>query len=133
MIDIKQISPEMAYELTNKGITIIDVREPDEIAQMAFDIPNIIKIPFSKFDEKYIVIPKGKKVILACHLGIRSLRAAQFLVVQGWDEANVFSLEGGIAAWKNHRLPVKSAPKTFSMAKPVSAGCCGGSASGSCC
>ena len=130
MIEINEISPAMANELIISGALLIDVREKEEVAQISFSVPDVQNISFSIFDENYMELPKDQKLIIACHLGIRSLRVAQFLVIQGWDIKNIFSMQGGIDAWKNDKLPVKVAPRSFSFAKPVSLCGCG---SGDCC
>lgn len=127
---IKEISANEAIELLTEGALLLDVREQDEIQQKAFVHDEVLNIPFSIFDENYGELPKDRKIVVACHLGIRSLRVAQFLVIQGWDEANIYSLEGGIEAWKQAGLPVKTAPRTFSFAKPATSCGCG---SGGCC
>ena len=129
-MNIKEISANEANELLTESAMLLDVREEDEIQQEAFVHDEVLNIPFSIFDENYDELPKDRKIVVACHLGIRSLRVAQFLVIQGWDEANIFSLEGGIEAWQQAGLPVKTAPRTFSFAKPVAScdsgsdGCC---------
>jgi len=133
MIEINEISPEIANDYLHTDAILIDVRENHEVAQVAFDMPNVLNIPYSSFDDNYLDIAKDKKLIIACHLGIRSLRVAQFLVVQGWNVENVFSLQGGISNWEYEKLPVKVAPRSFKMAKPINTGCCGGSSTGSCC
>lgn len=123
-MNIKEISANEAKELLNEGALLLDVREQDEIQQKAFVHDEVLNIPFSIFDKNYGELPKDRKIVVACHLGIRSLRVAQFLVIQGLDDANIFSLEGGIEAWKQAGLPVKTAPRTFSFAKPpTSCGC----------
>ena len=124
-MNIKEISANEAKELLTEGALLLDVREQDEIQQKAFVHDEVLNIPFSIFDENYGELPKDGKIVVACHLGIRSLRVAQFLVIQGWDEANIFSLEGGIEAWKQAGLPVKTAPRTFSFAKPATSCGCG--------
>ena len=124
-MNIKEISANEANELLTEGAMLLDVREEDEIQQEAFVHDEVLNIPFSIFDENYDELPRDQKIVVACHLGIRSLRVAQFLVIQGWDEANIFSLEGGIEAWQQAGLPVKTAPRTFSFAKPVASCDCG--------
>ena len=123
----------MTNELIASGALLIDVREKEEVEQISFSVPDVRNIAYSTFDENYIELPKDKKLIITCHLGIRSLRVAQFLVVQGWNIENIFSLEGGIDAWKNENFPVKVAPRSFSFVKPTNSGCCGGGSTGSCC
>ena len=127
MIEINEISPAMANELIISGALLIDVREKEEVAQISFSVPDVQNISFSIFDENYMELPKDQKLIIACHLGIRSLRVAQFLVIQGWNIDNIFSLDGGIDAWKNDKFPVKVAPRSFSFLKPTNTG------GGSCC
>ena len=124
-MNIKEISANEANGLLTEGAMLLDVREEDEIQQEAFVHDEVLNIPFSIFDENYDELPKDRKIVVACHLGIRSLRVAQFLVIQGWDEANIFSLEGGIEAWQQSGLPVKTVPRTFSFAKPVASCSCG--------
>ena len=124
-MNIKEISAIEAKELLTEGALLLDVREQDEIQQKAFVHDEVLNIPFSIFDENYGELPIDRKIVVACHLGIRSLRVAQFLVIQGWDEANIFSLEGGIEAWKQAGLPVKTATRTFSFAKPATSCGCG--------
>lgn len=124
MIEINEISPEIANDYLQTDAILIDVREKHEVAQVAFDMPNVLNIPYSSFDENYLDIAKDKKLIIACHLGIRSLRVAQFLVVQGWNVENVFSLQGGISNWEYKKLPVKIPARSFSFIKPKNSDCC---------
>lgn len=133
MIEINEISPEIANEYLQNEAILIDVREKLEVSQVAFDMPNVLNIPYSSFDDNYLDIAQDKKLIIACHLGIRSLRVAQFLVVQGWNVDNIFSLQGGISNWEYEKLPVKTPTRSFSFVKPTSSGCCGSSSTGSCC
>ena len=132
-MNINEISPAMANELIASGALLIDVREKEEVEQISFSVPVFQNIAYSTFDENYSALPKDQKLVIACHLGIRSLRVAQFLVVQGWDIENVFSLQGGISNWEYEKLPVKIPARSFSFVKPKSTGCCGGSTSGPCC
>lgn len=133
MKDINEISPMTANELVQAGAMFIDVRERGELEEQAFIVSNIQNIPFSTFDEHYQDIPKDKKLILACHSGVRSFRVAQFLVIQGWDAENIYNLDGGILAWTMDRLPTKIGKRSFTMAKPASSCGCESGSSGSCC
>ncbi|MEA4937126.1 MAG: rhodanese-like domain-containing protein [Paludibacter sp.] len=133
MIEIKEISPAVAKELAEAGALFIDVREKVELEEQAYIVPNILHIPYSAFDERYQDIPKDKNLIFACRSGARSLRVAQFLVIQGWDAENIFNLEGGILAWTMDRLPTKLGQRSFTMAKPSSSCGCGSGSPDSCC
>ena len=129
-MNIKEITVKEAFQLTKEGALMVDVREKDEVLQIAFQVVGIENIPYNSFDDNYSDLPQDRKIVLACRVGRRSLHAAQFLVIQGWDEANIYSMDGGIEAWKKAGLPVKSAPKTFSYTKPETSCGCG---SGGCC
>jgi rhodanese-related sulfurtransferase len=123
-MNIKEVTAEEASQLMNDGALMVDVRETDEVLHHAFQIEEVENIPMSNFDENYSHLPKNRNIVLVCHHGIRSLRVAQFLVIQGWDESKIFSLNGGIDAWELAGLPVKTSPKTYSFIKPVSScGC----------
>ena len=49
-------------------------------------------------------LPTGRKVVVQCAGGVRSMRAAQALVAAGHE--HVINLEGGINAWKAAGLPL---------------------------
>ncbi|KAH6570016.1 hypothetical protein BASA50_011155 [Batrachochytrium salamandrivorans] len=51
-------------------------------------------------------------VILYCAGGVRSVLAADALQKMGYR--NVYSLTGGIAAWKKAKLPIIQSPSTYS-------------------
>jgi len=124
MIDIQEIEPLKANELALAGALFIDVREAEEIEEQAYIIPNIKNIPYSTFDENYQDIPTDIKLILVCRSGVRSLRAAQFLVIQGWNIDNIYNLQGGILAWTSDSLPTKTGKRILRMVKPQSScGC----------
>jgi rhodanese-related sulfurtransferase len=129
-MNINEITAQEANALVSEGALLVDVREKDEVLQKSFLVDGVQNIPYSTFDENYHDLPRNRKIVLACHIGMRSLRTAQFLVVQGWDEANIFSLDGGIDAWQRAGFPVKKAERTFSFAKPASSCGCN---SGGCC
>lgn len=133
MEEINEISPETAIAYINSGALLIDVREKYELEQEAFDIQDVLNVSYSIFDENYQDIPKDRKLVLACHLGVRSFRVAQFLIYNGWNPEHIYSLQGGIDAWESAKLPVKKAPRSFSIVKPVSSCGCGNSSTGSCC
>jgi rhodanese-related sulfurtransferase len=103
MSNIIQIKPADVREgLASGAVLLIDVREANEFA---FErIPGALLYPLSTFDSRAIPAVSGRKLVLQCAAGGRSMRAAQALAAAG--HAEVHNLEGGINAWKAQGLPL---------------------------
>lgn len=102
---MQEISPEKVAAAIQNGSVFVDVREPFEIAEVAYDLPNQIQIPLGSIQERFSEIPKDKIIIVGCRSGGRSANACQFLMMQGYE--NVQNLQGGIMGWLDHGLPTK--------------------------
>ncbi|MGB1103936.1 MAG: rhodanese-like domain-containing protein [Crocinitomicaceae bacterium] len=102
---MQEISPEKVAAAIENGSVFVDVREPFEIAEVAYDLPNQIQIPLGSIQERFSEIPKDKIIIVGCRSGGRSANACQFLMMQGYE--NVQNLQGGIMGWLDHGLPTK--------------------------
>jgi len=102
-VEVTQICPTKTQALIKNGALLIDVREKDEVTQLAYDVPNIINIPLSVFEEHYNEIPKDKPVVMVCKAGGRSLRAAGFMVYHGYD--NVINMKHGLIRWVQKGFP----------------------------
>jgi len=125
---IPEINPTTAYQKAKEGILFVDIREKDELLQSAFDVPNIINIPLSEFDQRYMELPKEEDLILVCRGGVRSMRAAWFLLEHGFTKMK--NMKNGILGWAKDGLPViSSAPQTDSNCSC----CCSSNNSDSCC
>ncbi|MCI4442812.1 MAG: rhodanese-like domain-containing protein [Lentimicrobium sp.] len=122
---VKEICPTTTQKWVKEGALLVDVREKDEVAQLAYDVPNIINIPLSVFEEHFTEIPKDKPVVMVCESGGRSLRAAGFLVNHGYE--NVVNMEHGIIRWVQKGFPTKGDTASVLGAD---GGCC--STSGCC-
>ncbi len=103
---IKEIDAAKANaELAAGEAVLIDVREVGEFA--AERIPGALLAPLSTFDPQKLSALRGKRVIVSCLAGGRSMRAAQALApVLGAE--NIVNLAGGIGAWKSAGLPTQS-------------------------
>lgn len=101
-----EISVNDAHELLQAGddaVRLIDCREEDE-----WDICHIggaELMPLTRFGEEATtkLQDKTQRLIIYCHHGMRSLRAAGWLRQTGFD--NVQSMAGGIAAWSDYVDP----------------------------
>ncbi len=102
-----QILPAEARKRHEAGTLFVDVREPDEYAQVR--IPGSILIPMSELNERYNEIPEDREVIIYCRSGNRSRQ-----VVDAFREqlgyTNLLNLEGGILAWYDSGYPVDTQP-----------------------
>jgi len=93
------ISPQESRELieSDTPVRLIDCREADEYAICKIDHAELL--PFSTFFHDYSekLRDKGETILIYCHHGMRSLRAAEYLSQLGYT--NVKSMAGGIEAW----------------------------------
>ena len=80
---------------------VLDVREPAEYA--AGRVPGAVLMPMQSVPRRFGELP-GSRVYVVCHLGARSLRAAQFLHSQGVDAVSVV---GGTEAWERAGHPLE--------------------------
>lgn len=123
---VKEICPTTTQDWVKNGVLLVDVREVDEVAQLAYDVPNIINIPLTVFEENFTKIPKDRDVVLVCKSGARSLRAAGFLVNHGYDK--VVNMKHGMIRWVQKGFPTIG--DTSSVTGNDGSSCCSGS---SCC
>ncbi len=98
------VSAEEAYAMAQKGILLIDVREPNEVAQIAYDVKSYRNIPLSQLKDRLKEVPQDQQVIVACRSGSRSRQACEILSAQGFR--NIANMEGGMLAWEAKGLPV---------------------------
>jgi rhodanese-related sulfurtransferase len=84
---------------TRDSFKLIDVREPDEVAQGA--IAGAVALPRGQLEHKIdtITTDKDAKIVCYCGGGGRSALAAQSLKRMGFK--NVISLAGGYKGWKS--------------------------------
>lgn len=120
---VKEICPTTTQDWVKNGVLLVDVREVDEVAQLAYDVPNIINIPLTVFEENFTKIPKDRDVVLVCKSGARSLRAAGFLVNHGYDK--VVNMKHGMIRWVQKGFPTKG--DTSSVTGNDGSSCCSGS------
>lgn len=76
-------------------IHVLDVREPWEREICA--ISPSVAVPLGQLPEQAGTLPRDGILVVVCHHGVRSLRAALWLREEGFPAA--VSLRGGVAAW----------------------------------
>ena len=88
--------------MINDGAVVLDVRDNGEFN--GGHLPNARNIPVVDLEKRVGELPSGKPVLVVCASGQRAGRAITALRKAGRDQ--VFSLEGGLAAWRSAGLPV---------------------------
>jgi glyoxylase-like metal-dependent hydrolase (beta-lactamase superfamily II)/rhodanese-related sulfurtransferase len=83
---------------------VLDVREPEEFARG--HVPGAVNVPQSDLAMRLDEIPRDRPILTICQSGMRSLRSAQFLRQQGYQ--NVSTVVGGTAAWRAAGRPVEA-------------------------
>jgi glyoxylase-like metal-dependent hydrolase (beta-lactamase superfamily II)/rhodanese-related sulfurtransferase len=81
---------------------VLDVREPGEYAHG--HVPGAISLPQADLASRLDEVPRNRPILTLCEHGIRSLRAAQFLMQMGINE--VASVKGGTSAWRSAGKPL---------------------------
>jgi rhodanese-related sulfurtransferase len=102
-MEVPEIDVDELAELRTKGVTLIDVREPDEYE--AGHVPGATLVPLTTVPERLDEVPSDGPVYVICARGPRSLRAAEFYRSQGLDAVNV---AGGTMAWIEADMPVNT-------------------------
>ena len=119
--EAKEVCPTTTQSLLKQGYTLVDVRERDESARLAFDVANLISMPLSELEQRYAELPKDRPLILACQNGSRSLRATYYLMNKGYT--NVTNMKFGMARWVARGFPILGDPGE--LPTTPSSGCCG--------
>lgn len=87
---------------------IIDMRTPAEVKAGA--IPGSINIPIGELRTRMSEVPKDKKLVLYCGVGLRSYNASRMLILNGFSQ--VYNLSGGYTTY-NAVTKKQSSDKPF--------------------
>lgn len=78
-------------------VVILDVRTDLEFRRQRIDHPKVINIPLDKLSERLGELPRNKKILCLCLLGLRGFSAQRTLDAAGFPD--VRTIEGGIFLW----------------------------------
>ncbi|MCW3807155.1 FAD-dependent oxidoreductase [Plebeiibacterium marinum] len=92
----KPLSPFKFDKRIKKDVFVLDVRTPEEFSIDA--IEDAVNIELDKIRENLDQIPKDKKIMIYCGVGLRGYVAARILKQHGFDE--VYNLSGGLKVYK---------------------------------
>lgn len=76
---------------------VIDVREPHEYHGGLGHIPGAELVPLQSLPSAAAEWDRGERLAIVCHSGARSMRAAQYLMGEGFG--HVVNVAGGTMAW----------------------------------
>lgn len=102
-----EVTPLQVQQWLNAGqAVLIDVRERDEYAREHIDGSRLL--PLSRFDpgEAAALAGPGQKLVLQCRSGRRAADACRMASSLGTACPPMFTMTGGIEAWKKDNLPV---------------------------
>jgi rhodanese-related sulfurtransferase len=106
------VSPETANAWMQSGEAVmVDVRSEAELAWVGF-VPGAVSVPWKQwpgmamnpaFDEAVKAAANGKKIVLLCRSGVRSIVAAQRATALGLEAYNILEGFEGDANANGHR------------------------------
>ena len=102
------IGTDEAKDLIDRGVRVIDVRQPDEWNSGHIASATLVPIngiyAFGKALGE-LNLPEDEEVIFVCRSGQRSASASEIALVTGLKK--VYSLANGMQGWLNRRYPVE--------------------------
>lgn len=100
----KITAQELKKKLDSNQVLLIDVREPVESRSEYIDGSHLI--PLDQVSQEKLP-PSSLPIVIHCSSGKRSEEAAKKLLAQN-PNLQIYSLEDGIAGWKNTGYAIKS-------------------------
>lgn len=99
------VNPNEAVRLMNKGAAVIDVRSPEEF--QAGHLVGAKNLPLANIEDQADSLKRYRKkpVIAYDDKGLTAARAVAKLRQADFEQ--VFSLGGGLAAWREEHLPLE--------------------------
>ena len=91
----KHLSPEAFATIDFSTVTLLDLREPDEV--LVSGIEGALNLPFSGGFGKLDTVPRDKPVVVFCRVGDWSEQVAEILADRGYDAS---TLDGGFNAYR---------------------------------
>ena len=101
----KEIDPQEASVLikSTEELLLLDVREQDEYDEA--HIEGVTLIPLGQLPERYQELDKSKAVLCICAGGVRSEKAARFLLSHNFED--VTNMAEGMKGWQKRGLPTQ--------------------------
>lgn len=97
------VSVNEAYEMSQKGAFVLDVRTPEEWNE--FHAPNSTLIPLDQLTSRLNEVPRDRQIVVVCRSGNRSQQGRDILLNAGFEQ--VTSMTGGLSEWRASGFPVE--------------------------
>ena len=95
---VEHVDARTLHDWIAKGEAIvIDVREPHEYLRA--HIPGSLQLPLSRLGAQELPAAEGRKVVVSCASGMRSLMAADRVLAAHYG--TVYNLHGGLSGWQS--------------------------------
>ncbi|KAB8288990.1 pyridine nucleotide-disulfide oxidoreductase [Bifidobacterium ramosum] len=94
--EYRHITPADFAALDHDTVTLLDLREPDEV--IVHPVKDAINIPFDQIGQRLGSVPTGKPVVVFCRVGDWSEQVCEILADRGYEAIN---LDGGFAALRD--------------------------------
>ncbi|KFI47740.1 DsrE/DsrF/DrsH-like family protein [Bifidobacterium biavatii] len=94
--EYRHITPAEFAALDRDTVTLLDLREPDEV--IVHPVKGAINIPFDQIGQRLGSVPTGKPVVVFCRVGDWSEQVCEILADRGYEAIN---LDGGFAALRD--------------------------------
>lgn len=96
---VAEVEPEWVMQ-NQPSVTILDVRDADEIDESLDGLVNLVHIPLAELRARVDEVPRDKPVVTLCRSGKRSSLALGILKAAGHEQ--VANIQGGILHWRQH-------------------------------
>lgn len=101
------VSAQRAFELAaDPGITVIDVRTPEEFAEGHLAGATMIDFQNPTFADEVAELDRSGRYLVYCRSGNRSAQAVDVMRQLGFGE--LYDMDGGIIAWTEAGLPLET-------------------------
>lgn len=100
---VKVVDWRELAKATPEKYALIDIRTEDEYK--TGHLPNTVNIPLNNIREHLNEIPKDKKVVLLCSVGLRGYLA--YRVLEGHGFTNIYNMNGGMKMFYASTAPIK--------------------------
>ena len=113
---ITEVDTADAATRIERGVIVLDVREPDEYEQGA--LPSALHIPRGHLEAQIEtkIVDKSAPIVVYCAGGVRSAFAAKTLAELGYTD--VVSMAGGFGKWKDEGRACKT-PATLNAEQKI--------------